>query len=243
MITKNSRQNFTIEIARIPIGIEYHFGSTRQLFRDYLTRKLPWVTVSASEEEMAREGQETPEDNEQLCIYRKIALLMMDYDAFLMHAAVINIDGQGIAFTAMSGTGKTTRVMLWKKTFGRRMKVVNGDKPILRFMNGRLYAFGTPWMGKERMGENTSVPMKAVCFIQRGDTVSLQRMDAKDITQRLFTQVLVPNDAERMGVFMALMERFVQEVPFYLYTCNMYIEEPAKLWKQIQEEHPAQKAV
>ena len=93
------------------------------------------------------------------------------------------------------------------------------------------------------MGENTSVPMKAVCFLQRGEEVALQRMDAKDVTKRLFKQVLLPNDPKLMGVFMNLMERFVKEVPFYLYTCNMYKEEPAKLWKQIQTEDAAQYAV
>ena len=237
------RRKFTIEIAGIPIGIESRYGSTKQIYKDYLTDRLPWKTVSASEEEMKLEGQGTPEENEQLCIYRKIALLMMDYEAFLMHAAVISIDGQGIAFTAESGTGKTTRVLLWKKAFGNRMKVVNGDKPILRFMNERLYSCGTPWRGKEHMGENTSVQMKAVCFLQRGEEVSLQRMDATDVTKRLFKQVLLPNDSKLMGVFMNLMERFVKEVPFYLYTCNMYKEEPAKLWEQIQAEDAAQYAV
>ena len=93
------------------------------------------------------------------------------------------------------------------------------------------------------MGENTSVPMKAVCFLQRGEEVSLQRMDATDVTKRLFKQVLLPNDPKLMDVFMNLMERFVKEVPFYLYTCNMYKEEPAKLWEQIQTEDTAQYAV
>ena len=193
---------------------------------------------------MKLEGQETPEEDEQLCIYRKIALLLMDYNAFLMHAAVISIDGQGIAFTAESGTGKTTRVLLWKKAFGNRMKVVNGDKPVMKFVNDRLYAFGTPWRGKEHMGENTYVPMKAICFIQRGETVSLQRMDAKEITLRLFKQVLLPNDPKLMGLFMALMERFVKKVPFYLYTCNMYNEKPAELWEQMMmDEQTVQYAV
>ena len=233
---------FTIEIAGIPVGIESRYGSTRQLYRDYLTSRAPWVTVSASEEEMEAEGQTTPEENEQLCIYRKIALLMMDYNAFLMHAAVINIDGQGVVFTAESGTGKTTRVMLWKKAFGKRMKVVNGDKPILRFVNDGLFACGTPWRGKEHLGENTRVPMKAVCFLQRGEEVSLRRMDAREIMLRLFKQVLVPSNPKLMGVFMNLMERFVKEVPFYLYTCNMYKEEPAKLWEQMKDELKTQYA-
>ena len=121
--------------------------------------------------------------------------------------------------------------------------MVNGDKPILRFVNDHLFACGTPWRGKEHLGENTSVPMKAVCFLERGEEVSLRRMDAKEISQRLFKQVLVPSNPKLMGVFMNLMERFIREVPFYLYTCNMYKEEPDKLWEQIQKEKKVQYVV
>ena len=234
---------FTVEIAGIPVGIESRYGSTKKIYKDYLSGRKPWVTVSASEEEMAAEGQATTEENEQLCLYRKIALLMMNYNAFLMHAAVINIDGQGVLFTAESGTGKTTRVLLWKQAFGKRLRVVNGDKPILRFVRDGLFACGTPWRGKEHMGENTSVPMRAVCFLERGKKVSIQRMDAKEIMKRLFKQVLVPNDPKLMGIFMNLMERFVREVPFYLYTCNMYKEDPKELWDQIQEDRTVKYAV
>ena len=234
---------FTVEIAGIPVGIESRFGSTREIYREYLSGRKPWVTVSASEVEMAAEGQDTPEENEQLCLYRKIALLMMNYNAFLMHAAVINIDGHGVLFTAESGTGKTTRVLLWKKAFGKRMMVVNGDKPILRFVRDQLFACGTPWRGKEHMGENTSVPMRAVCFLERGEEVSIRRMDTKEIMKRLFKQVLVPNNPKMMAIFMNLMERFVREVPFYLYTCNMYKEEPVKIWEEIQGDKTVKYAV
>ena len=169
---------------------------------------------------------------------RKIIDLVMDYDAFVMHAAVIDIDGQGIAFTADSGTGKTTRVLMWKNTFGKRVKVVNGDKPVLRMTDNGLYAFGSPWMGKEKMGENTCVPMKAVCFLQRGENVSLERMNPDEVIPRLFRQVVMPNNAERISVFMGLMERFVHTIPFYLLTCNMEKEKPEDIWAQISDDKP-----
>ena len=55
--------------------------------------------------------------------------------------------------------------------------------------------------------------------------------------------MLVPSNPKLMGVFMNLMERFIREVPFYLYTCNMYKEEPDKLWEQIQKEKKVQYVV
>ncbi len=226
---------FTIEIAGIPIAVDNHFESTKRFCREYLTDREPVCTVSVSEEEMKRQRKKSPHAvAEQLCVYRMIALSLMNYDAFLMHAAVIDIDRQGLAFVAGSGTGKTTRALLWKKALGDRVKIVNGDKPILRFIDEGVYAYGTPWMGKEGLGENTRTPIKAVCFLGRGENVSLHRLQTEEIIPRLFTQVLIPKDAERLRMFMALMERFVHAVPFWLFICNMEKEEPGVLWEQIR---------
>lgn len=223
----------TIEIAGIPIAINSRYNIEKQQYNGYITEKQPLEIVTASDEEIRSEGTIVSAYTEQLCILRKIALLCVNHSAFLFHAAVIDVDGQGIAFAAQSGTGKTTRVLLWKKAMGDRVKVVNGDKPILRFMDDGLYAFGTPWMGKERLGEDTSVLMKAVCFIERGDMVELHRLTPKEAVPRLFTQMLIPKDAEHLKVFLTLMERFAQAIPFYLLTCNQDQEDPQTLWTEI----------
>ena len=92
---------------------------------------------------------------------------MPDFDAFLLHAAVIEVDGLAYAFAAPSGTGKTTHIALWKKFFGDRANIINGDKPIIRFENGTPYIYGTPWCGKEGYNINTKAPLAALCFIER----------------------------------------------------------------------------
>ena len=74
------------------------------------------------------------------------------YDMFLMHAAVVAVDGVAYIFTAPSGTGKTTHTMLWKKHFGDRAVIVNGDKPLIRLQGGKVYVCSTPWKGKEELG-------------------------------------------------------------------------------------------
>ena len=230
---------FTIEIAEIPIAVNNRFKSTKLLFRDYLSDGLPLLTVSASEEEMKQEEGSVSPRAEQLCIIRKMGLLLTDYSAFLMHAAVIDVDGQGVGFAARSGTGKTTRVLLWRRAMGERVKVVNGDKPILRFRQDGLYAYGTPWMGKEGMGANTSVRMKAMCFIERGEEVSARRMHPSEIVPMLLRQVMMPRKAEKIQSFMNLMERFAVTVPCYLFTCNMDKEKPEELWELIRSEQTA----
>ena len=43
---------------------------------------------------------------------------------------LISFDGQGIAFAAPSGTGKTTHIKLWQRLYGDRVEIINGDKPL-----------------------------------------------------------------------------------------------------------------
>lgn len=243
---------FTVEIAGVPIEINNKYREIEAFCKDYITDKKPSFTVSASMEEIVSmshgESSDAEADKnkeifieeyplpyaEQLCIYRQIALGLIDYDAFLMHAAIIDIDGEGVAFTAESGTGKSTRVRLWRKVFGSRVTVVNGDKPILRFIDGTLYAFGTPWMGKENWGSNTKVPLKHVCFLERAEDVSLIRLEADQIIPRLFKQVLIPKNEKSIGRFFNLLDRFVRTNRFYLLKCNQEKEKPEEIWEEMQ---------
>ena len=150
---------FTVEIAGVPIEINNYYNGVEDLCKDYITDKKPVFTVEAPMEDivsMAQNESSGPEHAcggssltkeysysyaEQLCIYRQISLALINYDAFLMHAAIIDVDGDGVAFAAGSGTGKSTRVRLWREAFGNRVAVVNGDKPILRLERSEDVSF------------------------------------------------------------------------------------------------------
>lgn len=49
---------------------------------------------------------------ERLALMRKIADHLPEHNCFLMHGAVISVQGDGYLFTAPSGTGKSTHVSL-----------------------------------------------------------------------------------------------------------------------------------
>ena len=101
------------------------------------------------------------------------------------------------------------------------MRVINGDKPILRFLDGKLTAFGTPWQGKENWGTNASVPLRALCFLERGAENSIESLDNGETVKRLFSQILMPTEPEGAVRFLALLDRTVRETPAYLLYCNM----------------------
>lgn len=215
---------FCIEIAGIPIGLDNRYPNVRHLCSEYVVSGEPAFTVCASEEEILEEQNGDMRFSagycEGLCLYRKICCRLAEYDAFLMHSAVVAVDGEAYAFAAPSGVGKTTHIRLWLEVFGERAEVVNGDKPIFRFMDRRLYACGTPWNGKEAMGKKIMRPVRAVCFLERGEENRIRPMTKEEISRRIFSQILIPKEEEEFNYFWPLLEKLTGAVRFYLMQCS-----------------------
>lgn len=158
---------------------------------------------------------------ENLAVHRKVAAFLLSKDAFLMHGAVIEYEGKGYLFTAKSGTGKTTHIRLWRKLFGEdKVTIVNGDKPILRVLDGKVCAYGTPWCGKEGYNTNTCVELCGICIVHRAAGNSIQRISAEEALPQLFSQVMITDSAD-LAKQLELLDTLVSQVPLYHLNCNM----------------------
>lgn len=261
---------FCIQIAEVLIAIKNRYAFTERLCADYIVDTSPDdcdISVAATPEEIAAENDEegsfSPTYCESLALYRKICTRMLGFNAFLFHAAIISYAEQGFAFTAKSGTGKSTHIAQWVRALGGDVTVVNGDKPILRWQNGEVaeppdgtpsgesacactssavppsgegvettcnqpvgefVAYGTPYCGKENWGQNTSVPLRAVCFIERcepGEPDRLSRLeDDREVVARIMNQILMPHDPALAVRQLDLLDRLVNSVPFYVLRCT-----------------------
>lgn len=214
---------FCIKLAGIPIGIRNRYAYVRRLCTGYETAEAPAFTVQADRAELLAEqngGAFAPGYCESLCLYRKICHQLPRYDAFLMHASVVAVDGDAYVFAAPSGTGKTTQTRLWLEQFQDRAEVVNGDKPIFRFMGDRLYACGTPWCGKEGLGGNIMRPVQAVCFLEQSPDNSICPLAGEEICRRIFHQLLMPENQQELDRLWCLLERLLAGTAFYLLRCN-----------------------
>ena len=266
---------FCVQIAGVLVAIENRYAFTKRLCADYIVDASPdecAFSVSATPEEIAVENNDedafSPAYCESLALYRKMCTRMLEYDAFLFHAAVVSYAGRGYAFAAKSGTGKSTHVAQWMHALGDRVTVVNGDKPLLRWWSGEgagavedagaaadegetpgreragegaaagesaaagnggqasgaFLAYGTPYCGKESWGQNASVPLRAVCFIERcepGEPDCLRRLeDDGEIINRMMNQILLPKDPVLAVRQLDLLDKLVTCVPFYVLRCT-----------------------
>jgi hypothetical protein len=157
---------------------------------------------------------------ENVCMYRNICTRLPEYNRMLLHAAVLSYEGNGYAFLGRSGTGKSTHTGLWLKHVPQT-KIVNGDKPILSYTNGTFIAYGTPWMGKEGLGENTSAPLKGLCFLEQAKQNAIRRLTVEEAAKRVFLQVLFPEEEENAARTLELIDRLIKTVPCYLLQCDI----------------------
>ena len=181
-----------------------------------------------TDSEYAFEGKAScvyPDDLlEETAVYRKIAEKMPCYDSFVFHGSVIAVDGQGFMFTAKSGTGKSTHTRLWCEYFGDKAVMVNDDKPLISVKENDIIVYGTPYNGKHRLGNNISVPLKAICILTRRESNSIVPVSKPEAYTMLLQQVYRLNDPVQMAKTLKLLDKMAENVGLYKLACNMDIE-------------------
>lgn len=215
------------KLAGIPVAFHHRSPGFRERMRGYLTEEAPLFTVGAEEgevlSEMAATGRLTPigdEANyayhEALVLYRRFAECLPAHGGFLLHAALLSVEGTGIAVTAKSGVGKSTHASLWRAMLGDDCRILNGDKPPVRRGEGGLfYGYGTPFAGKEGWQENASAPIRHLLLLERGKDDRITPLSPSEAFPLLYPSLLLPREEGALAVLLPLVGEFLHSVKVY----------------------------
>lgn len=183
------------------------------------------ITVSITQEQigqyMDKYNAGAPEAGEYSLAGILFFEQMIGYDGYVLHSSAIAVDGKGYLFTAPSGTGKSTHTKLWKQYFQNRAVYINDDKPVIRMINGKIYACGTPFSGKHNISSNNIVPVQGICVLEQGQVNSIKRLNMRDSIAAIYTQTYSKTDREQMAKRLDLIEQTVIQVPVYRLTCTI----------------------
>lgn len=213
---------FVVCLAELNIAIENKYDYIKDMCRDYITENKADFCVSASDEEINAEGNGQYFDKgylESLAIYRKIAEKITQYNGFLLHGVAFEAKNCGIAFLAKSGVGKTTHAKLWKEMLNNEMTIINGDKPLIRIIDEKVFVYGSAWAGKEKLNTNTKTELKKICFIERSETNECLPMQKDMVFKRLIKQIYIPKN-ESLLLTLEQINRLAEKCEFYLIKCN-----------------------
>jgi len=221
----------TITLAGLNICVEHKFEGFRDFAKDFITDfDAVDFNVSVSNEDIEIERKLVEKQKQQdgqafsytdvmleeTAVYRKIADNLIKYNAVVFHGSAVAVGEKAVLFTALSGVGKTTHTKLWLKNI-KDSFVLDGDKPILRFMNDTLYVCGTPWNGKEHMGCNKNVPLTAICKINRSETNRIEKPNPSAFIPTLLEQMHRTDYANQIRI----LEQIAKTIPLYNLYCNM----------------------
>lgn len=229
--------DFTIRIGPIRIAIAPISEHPQKTYYRYLCDGIPHFSVAITPDDLRLELEICQRADvfegkppqiyhraflESLAIQRKITERLFEYNILLFHGSAVAVDGQTYLFIAVSGTGKSTHAALWRQLLGDRAVMVNDDKPFIEIREDGIIVHGSPWNGVHKLGNNISVPLKAICILERGQTNKIEKISFKESLFMLLQQSSRP--AKNIEKYMELIEQFSDNISFYRMECNTDLE-------------------
>lgn len=214
------------KIAGLVVSME-SFGTTQTQAIPYLcdNEQIEDISIESNREVIINNHPEVSENlAEYLSTGASFYLQLLNYNGLMLHSSAVVVDERAYLFTANSGTGKSTHTKLWLRYFNDRSYILNDDKPALRLIDGKWYAFGTPWSGKDDLSVNTGVELAGIAVLERSEKNEIEPYQGKQAIFEIFSQVNRPNTYAYREKLMTLLEKLIADVPIWKLKCNMDLE-------------------
>lgn len=148
---------------------------------------------------------------------------LIKFGGVLLHSSCVQYENFAYLFSANSGVGKSTHTHLWLEKFPTA-EILNDDKPAIRKIGDKYYAYGTPWSGKFNENINTKTEIAGITFLSRGETNEITRVTGEDALIDFMNQTVRPRKKEYMIFFMEILDGILKEVPVFKMKCNISLE-------------------
>lgn len=227
--------------ADVNFEIDFRDDRVASKFKDYYVRDgkpdaCIRVDDDAYEKMFSSYGMGHPLYTEFLALSEVISnTLLKSYNGFLFHSSAIAYKGNGVLFSAVSGTGKSTHAKFWKQNFGDDVQYVNDDKPFVREIDGKFFVFGNPWNGKERLSNNVKIPLKAICFIERGEKTEILPISVPSAVVSFYNQSFSITEEDMQDKFLSLIDRMLKSVKIVKLILPLDERSPLKVLEGLKE--------
>ncbi len=215
------------KIADVVFDAKPIYAYTARLCKPYRYdgEEQPEFSIALTEADIAAERAKAPDYPdyylECLALFRRLGEhLLLNGNGMVFHCSALAVDGNAYLFTAPSGTGKSTHARLWRELLGDKVVMINDDKPVVRYIDGEFYVYGTPWDGKHRLSTNTRARIKGVCAIAQAKENSIATLSPAQMLVYVLNQTMSPKSAAEADKLFALLDRLLKSVDLYKLDCN-----------------------
>ena len=143
---------------------------------------------------------------------------LLPFNGLMLHCALIEQEGRGIAFSAPSQTGKSTQAALWEKYKGAQ--IINGDRAILRQIDGSIYIYGSPYAGSSNLFINKKIPLHAIIMLEQAKENTIKPIPQDEALGLFISQSSLPLwQPELFEMGLHTLEEIITKIPMYLLSC------------------------
>ena len=147
---------------------------------------------------------------------------ILKFDGLVLHSSAVVYENKAYLFSAYSGTGKSTHTQLWIQRFGAdKTFILNDDAPAIRKIDGKWFAYGTPWSGSSPLNVNTKVPLQGIGFIERSDSDWTKQLTPDEAAKLFLMQTTTPRNKETLIQSLDRIVNLLGEIPVFLVGCTM----------------------
>ena len=232
------------KVAGVVFDAVLNYGYTEEECKNYLYTgdEQPEFTAVVTLDDIKKEKEKVPDFPdfyvESLTLFRKLCHYTLEKkQGIIFHSSAIMVDGNAYLFTAPSGTGKSTHTRLWRELLGDKAVMINDDKPIIRYVDGEFYVYGTPWNGKHRLDTNTRAKVKAICQIYQAKENEIKKISPPEMLLTVLNQTIRPNDAETYDKLLDLIDKLLRKVELYKLGCNISIDAAKLAYETMSKEN------
>lgn len=238
-----TKYNKTYLFADIAVRAKYNYEYLKKQCEEYEITATPQIKLEVTYDDIIKEKAKADGEEqysvgylESLAFYRKLCEAMTAQNILLFHSAAVEVEGKAYLFTAPSGTGKTTHIGLWQKLHGTKMRIINGDKPLVKIFDDKVVVYGTPWDGKERQSTNASAAVAGICILTRGNENKIRRLTSTEALGTLMSQTFRPVEAENLKTMIENVVKLSNSVPLWKLECNISEEAAWLSYKTMSKE-------
>lgn len=228
------------KIAGVTAEMNLRYPKTLRQSAEYISdgNEKADIIINLTDEFLMARREENPhlslEDCEYIWMGSEFYEALPEFNGFMLHASAVVYNDMAFLFSAPSGTGKSTHTQLWLKAFDGAY-ILNDDKPAIRLVNGKAYAFGTPFSGKTDLNVNKGVALKGICMVERAEENRIERVSPEEALFGILNQTLRPSDELKMDKLLNVLDRLLAEVPVYRLYCNTSPEAAETAYKGMTE--------
>lgn len=145
-------------------------------------------------------------------------MLLMHFDAFLLHSSVVMINNKTVLFCGQSGAGKSTQAKLWEAC--KNAEIINGDRCVITNRQGVFYGGGSMWSGTSGIYNPKEAPIAGIFTLKKSKENSVRRLGIQAFSE-LYSQITLNTwDEEFMKKVTYNLQAMLCTIPVWELCCR-----------------------